>query len=179
MGEGYHNFHHEFPSDYRNGFEWYQYDPTKWMIWICGCIGLAHNLKQFRYNEIEKGRIQQCQKQLDKRGKVLDWGRAIADLPLIEWDEYRHRIQHGEKLVVVEGVVHDVALFMEEHPGGAALIQAHIGKDASAIFNGGMYNHSNAARNLLATMRTASIAGGMEKTGRKKSKASSEVTSSR
>ena len=32
VGEGYHNFHHEFPSDYRNGVEWYQYDPTKWFI---------------------------------------------------------------------------------------------------------------------------------------------------
>ena len=30
LGEGYHNYHHEFPSDYRNGIEWYQYDPTKW-----------------------------------------------------------------------------------------------------------------------------------------------------
>lgn len=23
FGEGYHNFHHEFPSDYRNGIKWY------------------------------------------------------------------------------------------------------------------------------------------------------------
>lgn len=30
LGEGYHNFHHEFPSDYRNAIQWYQYDPTKW-----------------------------------------------------------------------------------------------------------------------------------------------------
>jgi stearoyl-CoA desaturase (delta-9 desaturase) len=29
LGEGWHNFHHEFPSDYRAGIEWYQYDPTK------------------------------------------------------------------------------------------------------------------------------------------------------
>ncbi|GKT60193.1 acyl-CoA desaturase [Colletotrichum tofieldiae] len=34
LGEGYHNFHHEFPSDYRNAIEWYQYDPSKWMIWL-------------------------------------------------------------------------------------------------------------------------------------------------
>jgi len=31
-GEGYHNFHHKFPSDYRNGVRWYQFDPTKWLI---------------------------------------------------------------------------------------------------------------------------------------------------
>lgn len=29
FGEGYHNFHHEFPSDYRNGIGWYQFDSTK------------------------------------------------------------------------------------------------------------------------------------------------------
>ena len=28
-GEGYHNFHHIFASDYRNGIRWYHYDPTK------------------------------------------------------------------------------------------------------------------------------------------------------
>lgn len=31
-GEGFHNFHHRFPSDYRNGIHWYQWDPTKWLI---------------------------------------------------------------------------------------------------------------------------------------------------
>lgn len=31
-GEGYHNFHHKFPSDYRNGVRWYQWDPTKWLV---------------------------------------------------------------------------------------------------------------------------------------------------
>ncbi|KJK63891.1 GMC oxidoreductase [Aspergillus parasiticus SU-1] len=30
LGEGYHNFYHKFPSDYRNATKWYQYDPTKW-----------------------------------------------------------------------------------------------------------------------------------------------------
>ena len=33
-GEGYHNFHHRFPTDFRNGLRWYQWDPSKW--WIRG-----------------------------------------------------------------------------------------------------------------------------------------------
>jgi len=33
LGEGYHNFHHTFGHDYRNGVRWYQFDPTKWLIW--------------------------------------------------------------------------------------------------------------------------------------------------
>ena len=31
-GEGYHNFHHIFQNDYRNGVRWWQYDPSKWLI---------------------------------------------------------------------------------------------------------------------------------------------------
>ena len=31
FGEGYHNYHHTFPSDYRNGPLWYNFDPSKWL----------------------------------------------------------------------------------------------------------------------------------------------------
>lgn len=36
-----------------------------------------------------------------------------------------------------------------------ALIQSGIGKDATGLFNGDVYQHSNAARNLLSSMRVA------------------------
>ena len=38
-GEGYHNFHHIFQADYRNGIRWWQWDPTKWMISLCSKLG--------------------------------------------------------------------------------------------------------------------------------------------
>jgi stearoyl-CoA desaturase (delta-9 desaturase) len=44
LGEGYHNFHHRFQSDYRNGVRWWHFDPTKWMVWSCSLVGLAHGL---------------------------------------------------------------------------------------------------------------------------------------
>ncbi|MBI3319936.1 MAG: fatty acid desaturase [Candidatus Omnitrophica bacterium] len=43
-GEGYHNFHHRFASDYRNGVRWYQWDPSKWVIALLSWCGLAHKL---------------------------------------------------------------------------------------------------------------------------------------
>ncbi|MFU8806227.1 MAG: fatty acid desaturase [Bradymonadaceae bacterium] len=46
FGEGYHNFHHTFPGDYRNGFRWYHFDPTKWLIWSLARVGLATDLKR-------------------------------------------------------------------------------------------------------------------------------------
>ena len=41
FGEGYHSFHHRFPFDYRNGARWWQYDPSKWLIWLLARFRLA------------------------------------------------------------------------------------------------------------------------------------------
>jgi len=46
MGEGYHNFHHQFPSDYRNGVHRLDYDPTKWLVGGLAIFGLAYDLKR-------------------------------------------------------------------------------------------------------------------------------------
>ena len=45
-GEGYHNFHHRFPTDYRNGVRWYQWDPSKWAISLLARMGMIWDLKQ-------------------------------------------------------------------------------------------------------------------------------------
>ncbi len=44
-GEGYHNFHHKFPSDFRNGIRWWQWDPSKWLIRGLGRLRLARALR--------------------------------------------------------------------------------------------------------------------------------------
>jgi stearoyl-CoA desaturase (delta-9 desaturase) len=162
FGEGYHNFHHEFPSDYCSAIEWHQYDPTKWSIWCWKQLGLAYDLKQFRNNEIEKGRCQQLQRTLDLRRGRLDWGIPLDQLPVMEWDEYVKKAGQGCDFVAIAGVVHDITDFIKDHPGGKVLISSGIGKDATAMFNGGVYMHSNAAHNLLSTMRVGVICGGCE-----------------
>jgi stearoyl-CoA desaturase (delta-9 desaturase) len=45
-GEGFHNFHHRFPMDYRNGYRWYHWDPSKWCIYVLSKFGLAWDLKR-------------------------------------------------------------------------------------------------------------------------------------
>lgn len=45
FGEGYHNFHHRFPVDFRNGRRWWQFDPGKWLISTLGHVGLATHLR--------------------------------------------------------------------------------------------------------------------------------------
>jgi stearoyl-CoA desaturase (delta-9 desaturase) len=46
FGEGYHNYHHEFQHDYRNGVKPWQWDPTKWLIWILSKLGLTSGLRR-------------------------------------------------------------------------------------------------------------------------------------
>ena len=46
FGEGYHNYHHTFAGDYRNGVRWYQFDPSKWLIWSMSKVGLASGLRR-------------------------------------------------------------------------------------------------------------------------------------
>ena len=57
-GEGYHNFHHIFEYDYRNGIKWWQFDPTKWLIKSCSWLGLTRNLKVCPPDRIEKAKVQ-------------------------------------------------------------------------------------------------------------------------
>ncbi|MCC6850132.1 MAG: fatty acid desaturase [Deltaproteobacteria bacterium] len=46
FGEGYHNFHHRFATDYRNGIGRAAWDPTKWLIRGLEMIGLAWELRR-------------------------------------------------------------------------------------------------------------------------------------
>ncbi len=46
FGEGYHNYHHTFSYDYRNGPRWYNFDPSKWLIYLLSRTGLAYNLQR-------------------------------------------------------------------------------------------------------------------------------------
>lgn len=51
FGEGYHNYHHMHPTDYRNGPRWYHFDPSKWLIHGLYSLGLATSLRTGSYVE--------------------------------------------------------------------------------------------------------------------------------
>jgi len=71
-------------------------------------------------------------------------------------------VARGEKLVLLDDMVLDVAKFKSEHPGGQFLIDFHIGRDVSKFFYGGYvlenqsgmtpYTHSNVARAIVNGM---------------------------
>ncbi|KAF7760517.1 hypothetical protein Agabi119p4_11193 [Agaricus bisporus var. burnettii] len=156
MGEGYHNFHHQYPMDYRNAYLWYQWDPTKWFIALCSILGFARDLKMFSENEIGKGIFTMELKRLKKVQDGLVWPRKTEDLAV--WTFERLKQESGERtLVIVSGFIHDVTSFVPNHPGGKHLLELYAGKDATEAFSGGVYSHSNAAQNLLAMMRVGVI----------------------
>ena len=66
-GEGYHNYHHTFQWDYRNGIHWWHYDPTKWFIRACSFIGLTTDLKRCSPVAIEKARLEMQYRQATEK----------------------------------------------------------------------------------------------------------------
>jgi stearoyl-CoA desaturase (Delta-9 desaturase) len=64
FGEGYHNFHHAFQHDYRNGVKPWQFDPTKWSIWILHQLGLVQELRRVPQERILLAEITEQQRRL-------------------------------------------------------------------------------------------------------------------
>ncbi|KAF9042977.1 delta 9-fatty acid desaturase protein [Panaeolus papilionaceus] len=161
MGEGYHNFHHQFPMDYRNAYLWYQYDPTKWFIGLCGKFGLASHLKVFPSNEIAKGRLSMQLKELKAVQDHLQWPVKTDELSVVSWETYQQQAQ-TRPLILIAGFIHDVSSLIDNHPGGQHHIVRNYGKDMTSAFFGGVYKHSNAAHNLLSMLRVGVLDGGVQ-----------------
>jgi stearoyl-CoA desaturase (delta-9 desaturase) len=177
IGEGYHNFHHQFPMDYRNAYWNLGYDPTKWLIKASSLLGLATHLKTFPENEIRKGVYTMKLAKLAEESGSIQWPIDSNLLPVISWDDFVEESKTRE-LMVIHGFIHDVSTFMNDHPGGAHLLKRAIGTDASVAFFGGVYDHSNAAHNQLAMMRVGILDGGMEVEHLKRPRASSTASAS-
>ena len=65
LGEGYHNYHHEFQYDYRNGVKPWQIDPTKWVIWTLSKLGLVSKLRRVPAEKIVLAELAEAQRQLE------------------------------------------------------------------------------------------------------------------
>lgn len=76
FGEGYHNFHHKWPGDYRNGVKWYQFDCTKWLLGFLAWFGLVRDLRRVPKATIQRARLAMEEKALRARVAKLDPGTA-------------------------------------------------------------------------------------------------------
>jgi len=74
-GEGYHNYHHAFAGDYRNGIRWFDLDPSKWFIAGLAKIGWTYDLKTTPKHliEIAKAKVK-LEEALTKKNKSFHFG---------------------------------------------------------------------------------------------------------
>ncbi len=82
-GEGYHNFHHRFQNDYRNGARWWQYDPTKWLIKAGTWVGLTWDLNRIPAFKIHRALLAMQFKRAEQKLEALN---ASVDR-INEWRE--------------------------------------------------------------------------------------------
>lgn len=86
FGEGYHNYHHEFQSDYRCAIKWYQWDPTKWTIQAFSFMGLVSKLRRVSHYDITMAKIHLQSNKLTLRG-----------VPLEKFESIKLRIEEAQK----------------------------------------------------------------------------------
>lgn len=65
FGEGYHNYHHSFQHDYRNGVKPWQWDPTKWAIWTLSKLGLASDLRRVPEEKIVLAELREMKRRAE------------------------------------------------------------------------------------------------------------------
>lgn len=91
FGEGYHNYHHTFANDYRNGISWYHFDPTKWLIWTLNKLGLAYGLKRMDLYTIKRRMV------LERKNLLLN---QLCNLWYVKKDDLEQKISElSDKLL--------------------------------------------------------------------------------
>ena len=92
-GEGYHNYHHTFQWDYRNGIRWWHYDPTKWMIKLCSYVGLTKDLKRCNPAQIETARLQMQYQHATEQCLSLDIPENWRERLEQEYEQFQKLLQ--------------------------------------------------------------------------------------
>ncbi len=90
-GEGYHNYHHKYAGDYRNGVKWYDFDPSKWLIFGSAKIGWAYDLKTTPKPVIEAARASMQLKQAQNKLKDKRYIKLVL--------EFEQRLEEQYKLL--------------------------------------------------------------------------------
>lgn len=161
-GEGFHNYHHSFPSDYRNGIKALDWDPTKWIIhFLHRYTKLVPSIRQISTRDIDRARARVALSHSPMPGlnaALLGAEQSVA-LPRLTRVEAK-RLYADRPVIVLDGYAVDVEHYMHEHPGGEGLLRAYSGaRDATKTFATLNY-HTAHARALVEDMRIAEIVDG-------------------
>ena len=117
VGEGYHNYHHTFPSDYRNGVRWYHFDPAKWTIWTLHKVGLASNLRRHSQHAIRERLL------VEDRKLLLD--KLDSGVWATRREELEEAIHHLSEVIQAKlARLNELRGDLAERSGGRAAHQA-------------------------------------------------------
>ena len=158
-GEGHHNYHHQFPSDYRHGIHWSHWDPTKWSIQAWAALGLASQLRTTPTRAIVDARARTLQAKAEAlRVHLHPTPPPLSSLPSLSTAEVRRLCAAPSlcSLLLFDGLVLDVGGF-DEHPGGAELLRRWTGEDVTEAVRGGIALHTDAAEALMRQMAIATL----------------------
>ena len=78
-GEGYHNYHHEFQHDYRNGVKPWNFDPTKWSIMILEKLGLVSDLRRVPTTKIVGAEMVEAKRKAEARLAELSQQGSLSE----------------------------------------------------------------------------------------------------
>jgi stearoyl-CoA desaturase (delta-9 desaturase) len=96
MGEGYHNYHHEFQWDYRNGVKPWQLDPSKWIIWFLSKFGLTGDLKRVANERILLAETRETKRQVTDKishfQQLANSSSEIIDQSLASLEKWSERL---------------------------------------------------------------------------------------
>ena len=105
-GEGYHNYHHFFQYDYRNGVKWWQYDPTKWLIVGLSKLGLTTDLRTVDDTTIKHAEVQMQFKAAQQKIDTATVGgidlphamKSFQDRIKFEFDAFTQTVEEWQAL---------------------------------------------------------------------------------
>jgi stearoyl-CoA desaturase (delta-9 desaturase) len=115
FGEGYHNYHHSFPFDYRNGVKVWQFDPAKWTIWTLSRLRLARDLRRAPEAAVLKAKIE------------VQFERAKERLQEVVHDfreHYETRLHDAH--ASLQTALHDLLSLQRRHKPAAAQGEEHL-----------------------------------------------------
>ena len=97
-GEGYHNYHHLFQSDYRCGIRWWHLDINKWFISTCALLGLVKNRKRAPQFKILRARLNMefkaAKKKLENASVSAGWKEQLES----EYAQFAETVRQWQQL---------------------------------------------------------------------------------
>lgn len=126
FGEGYHNYHHSFQWDYRNGVKPWHFDPTKWAIKGLEKLGLVSELRRVPEETILLAEMRETLRRLELHVNAsgnprLEAARERLNEVIQQFQEaMRQRISVSRDMVRQwREFKHEVGRLMAAHPASA------------------------------------------------------------